>query len=74
MTKTLDKVDIDSELVAEAVVLGIDVDRELEIALRVKIDKTRREKAWKEANREAIQEWNDHVERNGMWHQGHGKP
>jgi antitoxin CcdA len=74
MTKTLDRVQIDPELVAEATALGIDVDREVDVALRIKIDKKKRENAWREENREAIQEWNKHVEEQGLWYERLGKP
>jgi post-segregation antitoxin (ccd killing protein) len=69
MADTIDALRIDPALVAEASALGMDVTRELESALRVRIEKKKRENAWREENREAIQEWNRELEQNGLWYE-----
>ncbi len=69
MTDTIEALRIDSALVAEARALGMDLTRELESALRARIEKKKRENAWREENREAIQEWNRELEQNGLWYE-----
>lgn len=69
MSEILDAIRIDPALVAEATALGMDVTGELESALRARIDKKKRENAWREENRDAIREWNRYVEQNGLWYE-----
>jgi post-segregation antitoxin (ccd killing protein) len=69
MADTIDALRIDPALVAEASALGMDVTRELESALRARIEKMKRENAWREENREAIQEGNRELEQNGLWYE-----
>ena len=60
---------IDQKLIAEAESLGLDVKQEVANLLRARIDKRRREIAWQEKNREAIQSWNEWIERDGLWYE-----
>jgi post-segregation antitoxin (ccd killing protein) len=69
MAETLDALRLDPALVAEASSLGLDVTRELESALRTRIEKKKRENTWREENRAAIEEWNREVEENGLWYE-----
>ncbi len=66
---TIDRVRVAPDLVAEAEALGMDVSAELDAALRVRIEKRKREKAWREDNRAAIAEWNREIEENGLWYE-----
>lgn len=56
---------LNKELLAEAKALGINMSRAAEegIAEVISAEKARR---WKEENREAIRDWNEYVERNGL--------
>lgn len=69
MASTIDRVRIAPELVAEAEALGMDVSVELDSALRTRIEKRKRENAWRDENRAAIAEWNREVEENGLWYE-----
>jgi post-segregation antitoxin (ccd killing protein) len=68
MPETVD-IRLDPKLLAEAEQLGLDVAHELEHSLRQRIDKRRREIAWQQENRTAIERWNEEVERNGLWYE-----
>ena len=57
---------LNAKLLAEAETLGIDVPKEIEIHLRVRIEKRKREFAWREQNRAAIEQWNEWIEKNGI--------
>jgi post-segregation antitoxin (ccd killing protein) len=68
MADTLE-VDIDPKLLAEARSLGIDISREIALHLRNRIEKRKREIAWQDENREAIEAWNAEIEQNGLWYE-----
>jgi antitoxin CcdA len=68
MPETIDRL-VDPKLISEAESLGIDVKQELASHLRARIDTRKREIAWREENREAIQSWNEWTERNGLWYE-----
>ncbi|TIU27816.1 MAG: post-segregation antitoxin CcdA [Mesorhizobium sp.] len=59
------RLSIDSRLIEDVKVLGIDISSiaEAAIAAAVSAEKTRR---WQDENREAIDSWNDHVRRHGL--------
>ncbi|MFM9943093.1 MAG: type II toxin-antitoxin system CcdA family antitoxin [Hyphomicrobiaceae bacterium] len=57
---------IDAELAAEAKAAGTNMSAVLERALREEM-KARRETAWREENRGAIEASNAELERNGLW-------
>jgi len=60
---------IDPELVAEAQRLGLDVEREIALALRRRIGEATRQKNWASDNRAAIDEANRELEKNGLWYE-----
>ena len=60
------KVTLDATLVDRASALGISLSQFLELHLREAV-RAGEEKAWQEANREAIEEHNRIVERDGLW-------
>jgi post-segregation antitoxin (ccd killing protein) len=68
MGETLN-ISIDPKLVAEARKLGIDVSSEIEIRLRERIEKRKREMAWQAENRTAVEAWNQEIEQNGLWYE-----
>ncbi len=68
MAETLD-VTIDPKLLDEARSLGIDVDQEIALRLRESIDRRKRQIAWQDENRPAIEAWNAHIEKHGLWHE-----
>jgi antitoxin CcdA len=63
--KKATNVSLSVDLVAEAKQLGINVSEACQAGLAAEVKKTR-EAAWKAENREAIEWWNDYVERNGL--------
>jgi antitoxin CcdA len=68
MADTMD-VTIDPKLVAEARRLGLDIASEVEALLRARIEKRKRELAWQEENRAAIQMVNEKLDREGLWYE-----
>lgn len=58
-----------SDLVQAARKRGLNLSRVLEEALdrRLRLEEARR---WAEENREAIQAYNERIEREGLWHKG----
>lgn len=58
-------VSLSAELVEEAKKLGINVSEACQAGLAAEV-KIMREAAWKEANRGAIESWNDYIRENGM--------
>jgi antitoxin CcdA len=58
-------VSLDSRLVEEAKELGINVSRASEEGVAREV-KAERERRFKEENREAFEEWNSYVEKNGL--------
>ncbi len=63
-------VSIDPQIAAEAKAAGLNVSGILDAALRAEL-KAKREAQWREANREAIEESNVELERNGLWCDAH---
>ena len=59
MASTIDRVRIAPELVAEAEALGMDVSAELASALRARIEKRKRENAWRDENRSRPLEYDE---------------
>ncbi len=62
-------VSVESALLDEAKDLGINLSRLLEDSLRDRLAKARAQK-WLQENAEAIAEYNDYIERNGMFSDG----
>lgn len=60
---------IRADLVEEARALGINLSRTLETALTAEIKKAN-EKQWLEDNKAAIEAYNRHIERDGLWCDG----
>lgn len=58
-------VTIDSALVEEAKALGLNLSQLAEEAL-AKAVAEEKSRLWKEENREALEAWNEHVEKNGL--------
>ena len=58
-------VSLDSDLLDAAKHLGINISRACERGLTEQIAETRAER-WQAENREAIEAWNDYVEKNGL--------
>jgi len=65
MTK-ITKVAVDAQLVAAAEILGLDITREVDVHMGGRLDRRRRENAWRRRNREAIQAWNGCIDENGI--------
>jgi antitoxin CcdA len=57
------------DLLEEARALGINLSQTLEKALEAEVKKAK-EKAWLEENRAAIEAYNRHIERDGLWSDG----
>ena len=69
MTKPVKKatnLSIRSDLLEDARALDINLSRELETHLESVI-RQRRAEQWKRDNREAIEAYNRHIERDGLW-------
>ncbi len=62
-------VSVPVELLREAKALGINLSRVLEKGLEEQVRAARRQR-WLEENREAIEEYNRHVARHGVWSDG----
>lgn len=60
---------LDSELVRQAKAFGINISRFVEENLALEV-KRLREEAWKRDNKEAIEAYNRHVERDGVFSDG----
>jgi post-segregation antitoxin (ccd killing protein) len=69
MTTTL-RLALDATLISEAERLGIDVRQSLEADLRRRIGAARRNEAWREENKAAIDEANAELQRKGLWSDG----
>ena len=63
--KRATNVTLNSRLLDEAKMLGINVSRAAEQGLARQVAEARA-KAWKDENREAIEEWNKYVDENGL--------
>jgi antitoxin CcdA len=62
-------VSVNADLLAQAKVLGINLSQALEEQLVQEVS-VRRAAAWLAANREALEAYNDHVERDGVFSDG----
>jgi antitoxin CcdA len=71
---TIFDIAIDPELLAEARRLGIDVEREIDLRLRESVERRKRQLAWREENREAIEAWNQEIEDHGLWYERLDRP
>lgn len=65
-TKKATNLSIRSDLLEDARALDINLSRELETHLESVI-RQRRAEQWKRDNREAIEAYNRHIERDGLW-------
>jgi antitoxin CcdA len=63
-------VSIDPQIAAEAKAAGLNLSGILDAALRAEL-KAKRKAQWREENREAIEESNVELERNGLWFDAH---
>jgi antitoxin CcdA len=62
-------VSINSDLLAQARELGVNLSQTLEEGLKVRLSEERK-KRWLEENRAAIDEYNKHFEKYGLWSDG----
>lgn len=62
-------VSINEDLLAKARDLGVNLSQTLEEGLKLRLAEERR-KRWLEENREAIDEYNKHFEKHGLWSDG----
>ena len=68
-TKVRTNVSLDSDLLAQARVQNLVLSTLLETAIRQELKRTA-EAAWKQQNRDAIAQWNDHAAENGVFSDG----
>lgn len=57
---------VDEDLLIEAKEYGISLSQTFQEALLAKV-KAERARRWQEENREAIEEYNRHIEKHGIW-------
>ena len=57
---------IDAKLVAEAKEFGTNMSAVLEDALQTEM-RTEREKKWREENKKALEAYDRHIEKDGLW-------
>lgn len=72
MTTTAKKaanLSVRADLLEEARAYKINLSQTLEAALQVELKK-RREDEWREQNKAAIEAYNRHIERDGLWSDG----
>ena len=62
-------VSINEDLLAQARDLGVNLSQTLEEGLKARLAEERRRR-WLEENREAIEEYNKHFEKHGLWSDG----
>jgi antitoxin CcdA len=62
-------VSINADLLAKAKDLGVNLSQTLEDGLKVRLSEERRRR-WLEENREAIEDYNKHFEKYGLWSDG----
>lgn len=67
--KRATNVSVNADLLAQARQCGVNLSQALEEALKVRLAEERRRK-WLEDNREAIEEYNKHFEKYGLWSDG----
>lgn len=69
MAKTAVNLSISEVVLREARALKLNLSQVLEEGLREHLKRKRAEK-WQEENKEAIREYNERIEREGLWHKG----
>lgn len=69
MAKAAVNLSISEVILREARALKLNLSQVLEEGLRERLKRRRAEK-WLEENREAIQAYNERIEREGLWHKG----
>ena len=67
--KRATNVTVNADLLAQARLCGVNLSQTLEDALKVRLAEERRRK-WLEDNREAIEDYNKHFEKYGLWSDG----
>ena len=67
--KRATNVSVNADLLAQARQCGVNLSQTLEEALKTRLAEERRRK-WLEDNREAIEDYNKHFEKNGLWSDG----
>jgi len=63
------RLEVNSDLLAKASELGVDLAATLEDALALEVRRRKRE-TWREENREAIEAYNEHVAEHGVFSTG----
>ena len=67
--KRATNVSVNADLLAQARECGVNLSQTLEDALKTRLSEERRRK-WLEDNREAIEDYNKHFEKYGLWSDG----
>ncbi len=67
--KRATNVSVNADLLAQARECGVNLSQTLEDALKTRLADERRRK-WLEDNREAIEDYNKHLEKYGLWSDG----
>ena len=67
--KRATNVSVNADLLAQARECGVNLSQTLEDALKTRLAEERRRK-WLEDNREAIEDYNKHFEKHGLWSDG----
>ncbi len=67
--KRATNVTVNADLLAQARQCGVNLSQTLEDALKTRLAEERRRK-WLEDNREAIEDYNKHFEKHGLWSDG----
>ena len=67
--KRATNVTVNADLLAQARQCGVNLSQTLEDALKMRLAEERRRK-WLEDNREAIEDYNKHFEKYGLWSDG----
>ncbi len=68
-TKKAANLSIRADLLEEARAYKINLSQTLEVALKIELKKEK-ERRWLEENRAAIDAYNRHIERDGLWSDG----
>lgn len=69
MAKKAVNLSVEAELLARAREVGVNLSATFEVALRVKTQEEERRR-WVEENRDAIEAFNQRIERDGVWSDG----
>lgn len=67
--KRATNVSLNADLLAQARELGVNLSQTLEEGIKARLAEERRRR-WLEENREAIEDYNKHVEKYGLWSDG----